>query len=96
MTNQTTLTAIDELGLLKAQIAELLAQEKVLKDRLGDLTPGSYEADYYRLSISESERETLDMDAVREKLSPQFIRAHTRVTNVRTLRVVARTGRKVA
>jgi hypothetical protein len=48
------------------------------------------------LSISETVRETLDMEAVREKLSPQFIRAHTRETPVRTLKVVARNGKKLA
>jgi hypothetical protein len=32
------------------------------------------------------------MKAVREKLTPQFITAHTNVTQVRTLRVVARNG----
>ena len=36
------------------------------------------------------------MKAVREHLSRQFIQAHTNVTPVRTLRVVARTGKVAA
>ena len=94
MTNLSKL--IDDLGILKAQIAELERQEKALKDALGDLGPGAYEGDVFRLSIAESERETLDMKAVRAHLSRQFIAAHTNVTPVRTLRVVARNGKAVA
>ena len=87
---------IDDLGALKARIADLENQEKALKQALADLGPGAYEGDLFRLSISESERETLDMKAVREHLSRQFIQAHTNVTPVRTLRVVARTGKVAA
>ena len=87
---------IDDLGALKARIADLEAQEKALKQALADLSPGAYEGELFRLSISESERETLDMKAVREHLSRQFIQAHTNVTPVRTLRVVARTGQVAA
>ena len=87
---------IDAYGLLKAELAELNLREKALKEALADLTAGSYEGERFRLSISESERETLDMAAVREHLSRQFIRAHTNVTPVRTLRVVARSGKDLA
>lgn len=90
---KTNLTAtIDALGRLKAQIAALELQEKAIKKSLADLAPGAYEGDLFRLAISESVRCTLDMDAVREKLSPQFIAAHTRETEVRTLKVSARNG----
>jgi hypothetical protein len=94
MTNLSKI--IDDLGALKARIADLEVQEKALKQALADLTPGAYEGDLFRLSVSESERETLDMKAVREHLSRQFIAAHTNVTSVRTLRVAARSGKAVA
>jgi len=94
MTNLSKI--IDDLGTLKARIADLETQEKALKQALADLTPGAYEGDLFRLSVSESERETLDMKAVREHLSRQFIAAHTNVTQVRTLRVAARSGKTVA
>lgn len=87
---------IDALGELKARIADLEKQEKALKEALAELTPGAYEGETFRLSVSESERETLDMKAVREHLSRQFIQAHSVVTPVRTLRVSARTGKAVA
>lgn len=87
-------TTIDELGTLNAQVAELQTKIKAIKDSL-DLKPGAYEGELFRLTLSESIRETLDMDAVREKLSPQFIAAHTRKTEVRTFRLAARTGKGV-
>jgi hypothetical protein len=87
---------IDDLGRLKAQIAELQLAEKAMKENLEELEPGAYEGELFRLSISETIRKTLDMDAVREKLSPQFIAAHTNETPVRTLKVSARSGKAVA
>jgi hypothetical protein len=88
MSNLTS--TIDALGHLKAQIADLQRQEKELREVLVENGPGAYEGDLFRATVSESERETLDMAAVREKLSPQFIQAHTRVTEVTMVRVVAR------
>lgn len=87
---------IDALGDIRAQIAELTIKEKALKEALGDLKPGNYEGDIFRVSITQVDRETLDMKAVREKLSPQFIAAHTNVTPVRTIKVAARSGRALA
>jgi hypothetical protein len=90
---KTNLTAtIDALGALKAQIADLEKKEKALKDSLLDLDPGAYEGEFFRLSISVADRGNLDMKAVREKLSPQFIAAHTTTKSVRTLKVSARNG----
>jgi hypothetical protein len=92
MTKSNLSATIDALGDIKAQIADLTAKEKALKDALADLTPGAYEGELFRLSISQSDRDNLDMKAVREKLSDQFIRAHTTTTTVRSLRVSARNG----
>ena len=71
-------------------------KEDELKAALGDLDVGAYEGELFRLSISETDRETLDMKAVRAHLSRQFIAAHTNVTPVRTLKVSARTGKDLA
>jgi hypothetical protein len=96
MTKTNLSKTIDTLGELNAQIAELQTQVKAIKDSLGDLKPGAYEGDLFRLTLSQSIRETLDMEAVREKLSPQFIAAHTRQTEVRTFKLGARTGKNLA
>jgi hypothetical protein len=92
MANNLT-SAIDRLGVVKAQLAALKREEDELKAVLVENGPGAYEGDLYRATVSQFDKETLDMDAVREKLSPQFIRAHTNVTPVTAVRVVARIGK---
>jgi hypothetical protein len=94
MSNLTS--AIDRLGVVKAQLAALKREEDELKAVLVEQGPGAYEGDLYRVTVSQADRETLDMDAVRAKLTPQFIRAHTNVTPVTTVRCTARTGKVVA
>lgn len=93
MTNEDLISStIDELGQLKAQIAELKKREDELKDILESAGITKAEGELFRVSITESVRETLDMEAVRAKLSPQFIRAHTKETRYTTVRVTARKG----
>jgi hypothetical protein len=58
--------------------------------------PGAYEGELFRATVSESERATLDMAAVRAKLSRQFIQANTTVTPVVTVRVAARSNVRLA
>ena len=81
---------IDMLGDLKAQIAELMKEEKRLKDALINEGVDVAEGNFYRVAISDCERKSLDMDAVRAKLSPQFIRAHTSISHYMSVRVSAR------
>jgi hypothetical protein len=87
-TNLTT--TIDRLGEIMAQIAELSKLERELKDVMIAAGIGAHDGELFRVTVSQYERETLDLAAVREKLSPQFLRAHTNVTPVTTVRVVAR------
>lgn len=94
MSDNLTAT-IDRLGIVKSQIAALTREEKQLKGVLIEQGPGAYEGELYRATVTASEIETLDMDAVRAKLSPQFIQAHTKTTPVVTVRVLARTGKKI-
>jgi hypothetical protein len=81
---------IDALGAIKAQIADLEAREKELREAVLALGEGSHEGRMFKVTVVTVERETLDMKAVRAKLSPQFIVAHTRVTPVTTVKVAAR------
>lgn len=85
-------STIDQLGVIKAQLAELKAQEEALRAVLIEQGPGAYEGELFRVTVSESERATLDMAAVRAKLSRQFIQANTTVTPVVTVRVTARSN----
>ena len=79
-------STIDRLGVLKAQMAELATEEKALKAVIIDHGPGAYEGELFRATVSESERATLDMDAVRAKLSPRLCAVRTRELNVSMLR----------
>lgn len=89
-------TAIDRLGELRAQIAELEREADTIKAVVTELGVGAYEGERFRATVSQFDRETLDMAAVREKLSPQWIRAHTNVKAVTVVRVTARSNINVA
>ena len=71
---------VDRIAELAAQIAELNAEKKQLTDELKNIGEGKYYGTEHYLTVAFSERATLDMKAVRAKLTHQFITAHTRVT----------------
>jgi hypothetical protein len=54
------------------------------------LGAGRHEGQLYCVTVTIAERNTLDMEAVRAKLSRQFIAANTRTTEVTTVKVTAR------
>ena len=89
---RTTAQVVDDLGQIAAQLASLRDQERALKDLLISRGEGAYEGELYRATVSRVERSNLDMGAVRDKLSPQFITAHTSTTVYGQVRVVARKG----
>lgn len=92
-TEEELSAAIDALGELKAQMAALENAETAIKKRLTKtIGTGAAEGAMFRVTVTVSQRETLDMEAVRNHLSPQFIRAHTTTKDVTTLRVTARKG----
>jgi hypothetical protein len=77
---------IDAYAALSDQIKELEKKKEALKKELNFLDEGTHEGDTHILTITLSTRDTLDMKAVRDKLSAQFIRAHTTSTPVNTFR----------
>ena len=81
---------VDKIGFIKAQMAPFMAQLKALEDTLKANGPGTYRGDFYQAKVFEQERSHLDLAAVREKLSPQFLRAHTTESTVTVLKVTAR------
>src|SRR5436190_22419631 len=58
----------DQLGALKAEIAELEAREKFLRDELIRRSDGEVEGSFYRATISDAVRWTLDAKAVRSEM----------------------------
>jgi hypothetical protein len=91
----SNLPNIDRLGLLLAEISELTKQADVIKAQLREMGDGAYEGEVFRATVSTNEPSTLDMAAVREHLSRQFITANTKVTEIVTVKVVARNGKGV-
>jgi hypothetical protein len=84
---------IDSFGILKAQIADLEAKEKDLRNKLiAEFGEGAFEGAFFRVTISKTVRETLDMGAVRKHLSRQFIKANTKETEVTIVKAGARNG----
>ena len=75
---------VDQIAALSAQIADLNEEKKSLIESLKAEGEGRYCGTEHYLTVSVSERATLDPVAVRNKLSRQFIAAHTRITEVVT------------
>ena len=96
MTNLST--TIDAFGDLKADIADAELRLQAMKDALAELEKGSYEGVRYRLNVIVAQVERIDWKAIAAKLEPshQVIAAHTTVTEQRSYRVGARTGKRVA
>lgn len=87
-------STVDELGTIKAQIAVLIEEESRLKHILTDYYQDTgikeFHGELFDATVSEYDKEVLDMAAVKEKLSPQFIRAHTSLTHVVRVGVTAK------
>lgn len=81
---------VDQLGALKAQIAALTDQEKILKKALADSGYAEIDGDLFRATVSWTERATLDTEAVRAILTEDQVRVCTRIAEIKTVRVVAR------
>jgi DNA-binding LytR/AlgR family response regulator len=80
---------VDRIAELSAAITALNAEKQELIDLLKAEGEGKYYGTKHYVVVSRSERPTLDMRAVKKKLSRQFkklsrqfIVAHTRVTEV--------------
>lgn len=89
------LSPIDQLGDIRAQIADLVAVEKALIEEVKALGPGAHEGGLFRATVTESVRETIssaDMKAKLESLGVdgRWFAHHTKVSPVVTVRVVAR------
>ncbi|MCP4466929.1 MAG: hypothetical protein GY813_09305 [Halieaceae bacterium] len=82
----------DELGVIKAQQAELAKQEKEIKEKLrAHLDQGrAVEGDFFRVTLSEIKRSSLDRKRVELMLSPDAVRDCMKVTHVSRFNINAR------
>ena len=82
----------DDIGSLRAQIADLQAELKTAEGVLKKRGDGVYEGNEYRCTVSSTERTTVDWKKVAAKLEPssQLVTAHTKHTPVTKLTCSAR------
>ena len=91
MPNETALAKIvDELGTLKAAIADLTEKEKELKTIIAASGYSNIDGELYTAAVSWSERVTLDSEKVRALLTPKQVSACSKTTEVLSVRVGAR------
>ena len=83
-------TIVDQLGSLKAQIADLTKLEKALIDQIKSSGYAEIDGDLYRAAISWTERVTLNSDRVREMLSADDVAYCEQKSEVMSVRVSAR------
>lgn len=89
---ETRLSAVDQLGLLLAQIADLEAQAELIKDQIKNEGEGSYEGTLYKGTVSLSQRTTVDNKAVfvAANVPSELIAKYSKTTAVITLKVTSR------
>lgn len=82
---------VDELGLIKAQIAELEAKEKALTDALKSTGATSFSGTFFDATVSRSERANFDIKQLRADLGDDacapYVLAPTKIV---TLKLVAK------
>ena len=83
---------IDELGALKADLADLKAREEGLKAEL--IARGLPEAEgaLFRATVSQGTRWTLDVERVKSEMGEAWYTSHSKVGTATSVRVSARTG----
>ena len=84
----------DQLGELKAEMADLALLEVQLKDKLIELGIKEAEGDLFRVTVTRTMVQRVDWATVASKLEPshQLVKAHTTEKERVTVRVTARNG----
>lgn len=85
-----TPSPIDELGMLKAQIADLTAKAEALKKDIIAQGPGAYDGALFRATVSETSRSFIDADLARKFLTEKVLAKITKTSSTYTVRVVSR------
>lgn len=85
-----TLSHVDTLGLLKAQIADLTAQAEAIKTELIAAGAGAYEGALFRATVAEVKRSFIDADLARKYLDEKTLAKITKTCGTVAVRVTAR------
>lgn len=93
-TDKQLKTWVDELGTVRAQLADLKDQEAKIRGNLIEIGLGAIEGELFRATVSFSDRTLIDWQAIAEKFDPsrQLVRAHTRRQPVTIVRTSTRRG----
>lgn len=81
---------VDAIGFKLAELAPGLEQLEAMKDKLKTQGVGKYSGELYDITVFDQRNDHLNMDAVRAKLTPQFIRANTKKGTKRVLKSTAK------
>lgn len=93
---KTPAQIVDELGLLKAQIADLTKQETALKAKLAGCGLRAIDGDYYSATVTSRDTIRLESEKVRAILSPAQVIACSKTTTSTVVSVTARISRSKA
>jgi hypothetical protein len=91
-----TLTQVDELGLLLAQIADLTAQADAIKDHLKDVAsaggPIVFEGNIFKSTYIEANRSSVDWKALASEynIPADAIARHTKTSAVFSIKTTTR------
>jgi hypothetical protein len=84
-------SAVDKLGILQSQIADLTREADEIKRELKTYGKGVVEGNLFRAVVVEQERTTYDNDILKTIIEPEILEFARRESLVTTVRV---TGRK--
>jgi hypothetical protein len=87
---------VDELGTLRAQIAELEVREKLLRDELIGRGSAATDGAFYSASITDAVRWTLDTRSVKAEMGEAWWTARCRQGVVTTVAVKPRAVAQIA
>lgn len=90
--DKVTLHPVDQLGAIRAQIANLRTQEKKIEEKLKEKGAGAYEGELFRATVSIAPRETVSWKEVAMHFEPsvQLVTAHTTKSEVVSIRLTAK------
>lgn len=81
---------VDELGILKAQIADLTKKAEALKAELIASGVGEYDGALFRATVAEVKRSFIDADLARKHLTGKQLAKITKTCGTVAVRVTAR------
>jgi hypothetical protein len=94
--NLTVGAIVDRLGALKAQLADLKADEETLRGELIARKVEAAEGDLFRATVTEALRQSLDTEQVKAEMGERWYSSHCKIAVTTTVRVCARVGTKKA